>query len=166
MNYSGIGTANVANGAWDDLVNTTADEILADINAAILANATATLYTSISDTLLLPFTKINTLATRRLGDTTMTVLEFVRMNNTYTAMTGLPLTIRGVRGLETAGAGSTNRMIAYRKDPSVLKLHIPMPHQFMPVFQKGPLRWEVPGVFRLGGLDIRRPAEVKYRDNI
>jgi hypothetical protein len=41
-----------------------------------------------------------------------------------------------------------------------------MPHQFMPVFQKGPLRWEVPGVFRLGGLDIRRPAEVKYRDNI
>jgi hypothetical protein len=81
-------------------------------------------------------------------------------------MTGKPLSIFGVRGLETAGAGSTQRMIAYRKDPGVLKLHIPMPHQFMPVFQKGPLRWEVPGVFRLGGLDIRRPAEVKYRDNI
>jgi hypothetical protein len=166
INYSGINTANVTNGSWDDLVGTTADEILADINAAILASATATLYTSISDTLLLPFSKINTLATRRLGDTTMTVLEFVRMNNTYTAMTGKPLTIKGVRGLETAGAGSTNRMIAYRKDPQVLKMHIPMPHQFMPVYQKGPLRWEVPGVFRLGGLDIRRPAEVKYRDGI
>jgi hypothetical protein len=57
-------------------------------------------------------------------------------------------------------------MIAYRRDPQVLKLHIPMPHRFLGVYQDGPLHWVVPGVFRLGGLDIRRPLEVKYRDGI
>lgn len=108
-----------------------------------------------ADTLLLPHAKLNYLATKRLGDTQMTLLEFLRKNNTYTATTGKPLTIRAVRGLETAGAGSTNRIIAYRRDPQVLKLHIPMPHRFLPVFQDSPLSWVVPGVFRLGGLDIR-----------
>lgn len=57
-------------------------------------------------------------------------------------------------------------MIAYRKDPQVLKAHIPMPHRFLPVYQDGPLHWVVPGVFRLGGLDIRRPKEVRYIDGI
>jgi len=119
-----------------------------------------------ANTLLLPFAKLNTLATTRLGDTQGTILQFLRANNTYTAMTGQPLDIRGVRGLETAGDGSTNRMVAYRKDPQVLKLHIPMPHRFLPAFQKTPLYVEVPGVFRLGGLDIRRPKEVRYKDGI
>jgi len=41
-----------------------------------------------------------------------------------------------------------------------------MPHRFLPVFQGGPLHWVVPGVFRLGGLDIRRPKEVRYIDGI
>jgi len=163
-NYTGIDTANAVTGLWDGA--TTSDQILADINSILLATASATLYSSLADTLLLPPNKLNTIATKRLGDTTMTVLQFIRENNTYTAMTGKPLTIMAMRGLETAGAGSTHRMIAYRRDPQVLKMHIPMPHKFMGVFQKGPLRWEVPGVFRLGGLDIRRPAEVRYRDNI
>jgi len=77
-------------------------------------------------------------------------------------MTGRNLTLRAVRGLETAGTGATEQMVAYRRDPQVLKLHIPMPHRFLPVYQNGPLRWVVPGVFRLGGLDIRRPMEVRY----
>ena len=36
-----------------------------------------------------------------------------------------------------------------------------------PVFdQPYGLRYKVPGVFRLGGLDIRLPKEVIYRDGI
>ena len=81
-------------------------------------------------------------------------------------MTGMPLTIRAVRGLETAGAAGVNRMVAYRRNPQVLKLHVPMPHRFLPVYQDGPLNFVVPGVFRLGGLDIRRPKEVRYGDGI
>lgn len=162
---SAITPAGATNGDWDG-TGTTEDQILQDVNDALLAPAIATKYSSMGDTLLLPFTKLNKLATTRLGDTNQTLLQFLRANNTYTAMTGQPLTIRGVRGLETAGAGQTNRMVAYRRSPDVLKLHIPMPHRFLPVYQDGPLRWVVPGVFRLGGLDIRRPAEVVYRDGI
>lgn len=165
INNSAVNAASATNGDWGG-TGTTSDEVLQDVNDALLAVGTGTLYTSIADTLLLSFEKMNFLATTRLGDTTATLLSFLRENNTFTAMTGRPLTIRGVRGLETAGQGSTQRMIAYRRDPQVLKLHIPMPHRFLPVHQEGPLRFVVPGVFRLGGLDIRRPGEVKYRDGI
>ena len=165
INNSSVNAASATNGDWGG-TGTTSDQVLEDVNNALLAVGSSTLYTSIADTLLLSFGKMNFLATTRLGDTERTLLSFLRENNTYTAMTGRPLTIRGVRGLETAGVGATERMIAYRRDPSVLKLHLPMAHRFLPVHQAGPLRWEVPGVFRLGGVDIRRPLEVKYRDGV
>lgn len=159
INNSAVPEVAATTGSWG---SATADQVLTDVNNALLGVATGTLYTSVADTLLLSPAKMNFLATKRLGDTTMTILEFLRRNNTYTAMTGRDLTIRAVRGLETAGTGGTEQMVAYRRDPQVLKLHIPMPHRFMPVYQVGPLRWVVPGVFRLGGLDIRRPLEVRY----
>lgn len=165
INNSSVNAAAATNGDWFG-TGTTGDQILEDVNNAIMAVSTGTAYTSVADTLLLPFTHMNLLATQRLGDTTLTLLNFLTNNNTYTATTGRPLTIRGVRGLETAGATNSARMVAYRRDPSVLKLHVPMVHRFLPIHQAGPLRWEVPGVFRLGGLDIRRPLEVKYRDGL
>lgn len=163
INHSEVTSAAVSTGDWS---TASEDEILADVNEILLGIGTDTNFTSLGDTLLLPTVKLNVLATRRLGDTGMTLLQFLQKNNTFTAMTGKPLTIRAVRGLDTAGTGGTARMIAYRRDPQVLKLHIPMPHRFLPVYQDGPLSFVVPGVFRLGGLDIRRPKEVRYGDGI
>jgi len=163
INNSAVTAAAVTTGSW---AAATEDQILADINGVILAVSSDTQYAAMADTLLLPYAKLNLLATNRLGDTQMTILEFLRRNNTYTAMTGQELTIRAVRGLETAGAAGVARMVAYRRNPQVLKLHIPMPHRFLPVYQDGPLNFVVPGVFRLGGLDIRRPKEVRYGDGI
>jgi hypothetical protein len=57
-------------------------------------------------------------------------------------------------------------MVAYRRDPAVLKMHIPMPHRFMPIWQTAPLVFDVPGIFRLAGLEIRRPKSVRYTDGI
>jgi hypothetical protein len=84
----------------------------------------------------------------------------------YTANSGQPLTIRGIRKLDTAGISGGARMIAYRRDPEVLKFHMPMPHRFLPVWQAGPTRWEIPGMLRLGGLDVRLPNEISYVDGI
>lgn len=165
IDNSAVTAANAGVGDWGG-TGSTEDTVLADINEGILAVATGTQYASMADTLLLPYTKMNYLATNRLGDTQMTILEFLRRNNTYTAMTGQPLTIRAVRGLETAGVGNTARAVAYRRSPQVLKAHLPMPHRFLQPWQAGPLRIEVPGVFRVGGLDIRRPKEVRYIDGI
>lgn len=160
-----ITPTNAPNGDWGGTGNTFG-QVIEDFNYGIRLSWSDTKFISIADTVLLPHEKLDWLNTVVLDGTTMTLLSFLRANNTYTNQTGRPLTIRGVRGLETAGVGGTQRMVAYRRNPQVLKMHIPMPHRFLQPFSPGPLRVEVPGVFRLGGLDIRRPAEVKYIDGI
>lgn len=163
FNATGVTAAAATYGAW---ATASSDNILADINQALTSVFTGTNTTSVADTLVLPWSKYLIISTKRLTDTDQTVLSFIQKNNVYTALTGLPLTIRGSRLLDTAGASSTTRMVAYLRDPEVLKLHIPMPLRFLPVYQDGPLRWVVPGVFRLGGLDVRQPKGVIYSDGI
>jgi hypothetical protein len=140
--------------------------ILRDVNSAIIGVTTDTRETEIANALLLPTSTLQLLGSQRIGDTTMTILEFLRTNNAYTALTGLPLTIRGLRSLETAGPTATKRMIAYNRDPSVVRFHLPMPHTFLPPFQKSSMSWEVAGIMRTGGTEIRRPRSVRYLDRI
>jgi hypothetical protein len=78
----------------------------------------------------------------------------------------MALTVRAVRGLDTAGAAGNGRVIAYRKDPDIIRMHIPMPHRFLPIWQRGPLVYDIPGIFRVGGLEIRRPAAMRYIDGV
>jgi hypothetical protein len=172
LNYPGvdISTAtadgNGSSTTWDDK---SGDLVARDINAAITGMYTATLTIEIADTILLPIAALTSLATRRMSTdsgTDTTILAWLIKNNVYTMQTGQSLTIRGVRGLETAGAGGNGRMVVYRRDPSVLKMHIPMPHRFLPVWQTGPMKYDVPGIFRLGGLEIRRPKAVRYVDGV
>lgn len=163
LNNASVPTVAPATGNWPAA---TADEILADINAAITSVHTTTNTVAMADTILIPWNRFLLISTTRIPDTDRTVLSFLRENNSYTAMTGQPLTIRGLRRLDTAGAGSTPRMVTYRRSAEVLKMHIPMPHRFLPVYQDGPLKYVVPGVFRLGGVDVRLPNEMAYSDGI
>lgn len=163
INNTDVTAVSAATGTWG---SATGDQVIGDVNTGILGAYTASKTVEMADTALIPVSAFNDISTKRLGDTNQTVLSFLQQNNTYTAMTGRPLTIRAVRGLETAGAGSTRRMILYRRDPQVLKMHMPMPHRFLPVWQTGPMVFDVPGVFRLGPLEIRRPGAVRYVDGI
>ncbi|TPN26620.1 DUF2184 domain-containing protein [Mesorhizobium sp. B2-3-3] len=149
-------------------VSKTPDQILRDINGQITGIFTGTLGAEIADTLLLPYSVLLDISTRRIDTVNQTtILEWVMKNNIYTLTTGQPLTIRGVFGyLDTAGASSTKRMVAYRRSPEVLKFHMPMPFRFLPAWQTGPIKFDVPGIFRLGGVDIRRPKSVRYLDGI
>ena len=120
-----------------------------------------------ADTLLLPYDRFLYLSsTPRSAESDTSILTWYLANNPYTALTGRPLRLRGVQGLQTAGAGGTHRAVAYRRDRNVVVAHIPMPHRFLPVYQAGPIRYEVPGIFRLGGTDVRRPLDVSYLDAI
>jgi hypothetical protein len=166
FNNSAVTAAAATNGDWSSL-STTGPQIAQDINNAILNIFNGTNTVSIADRLLLPYSKFHVISTRQFSSASdLTILEWIRRNNVYTAQTGQPLMIRGLRGLDTAGVSGTARMISYRYDPNVLKLHMPMPHRFLPVWQAGPTRWDVPGLMRLGGLDIRLPKEVVYVDGI
>jgi len=167
INYPGISATLAAavggHTVWDQK---DADAILADVNAALSGIYVDTLQVEMANTLLLPVAALNIIATKRIPDTAITILDFLQTKNIYTLTTGQPLVIRGVRGLETAGLANSGRMVAYRRDPQVLKMHIPMPHRFLPVWQTGPMVFDVPGIFRLAGLEIRRPKAVRYIDGI
>lgn len=167
FNHASVPQAAAVNGAASSPLwsTKTAAEKLTDSNGALGGVQSVTNNVALADTLLMPFSRFNAIASEQLPNTTMTTLEFLRRNNVYTAATGQPLTIRGLIGLDTAGSGGTARMIAYRRDPEVLKMHIPMPLRFMPAQIVG-LDYRIPGMFRVGGLDIRLPKEVRYVDGI
>jgi hypothetical protein len=144
----------------------TANLIARDLNLILTGIYTTSLTTEIADTVLLPPDRFTTLAQSIVTNTAVTGLTLVQQSNAYTALTGNPLNIRTVRGLETAGAGGVARAIAYRNDMEILKLHLPMPFNFRPVMQTTPLRFDVPGIFRTGGVEIRRPGSMRYLDGI
>ncbi len=130
------------------------DDDIAAINAIVLAVEQNTLETYRADTLALPTSTFNTLATKRLTDTGMSVLQYLQANSVIG-----PLTIKRTRHLETAGAGGTKRIIAYANSPEVHRFHLPGGgHQFFPAWQKGPFSWEVPGLMAIGGYELRVPA--------
>lgn len=160
-----LATADGANGsmAW---ANKTEDKIRRDINGVLTGIHTESLTVEMADTVLLPIVAMQQIAELQMPNTNMTVLQWILLYNIYTMQRRQPLTILGVRGLESAGAGGTGRMIAYRRDPSVLKFHMPMPHRFLPAFQQGALKFIVPGIMRMGGTEIRRPMAVRYLDGI
>lgn len=155
-------------GSATTFASKTPDQVLRDINAQLTGMFTGTLGAEIADTILLPYSVLLDLSTRRIDAVNQTtILEWVERNNIYTRTTGQALTIRGVFGyLDTAGAGGTKRMVAYRRSPEVLKMHLPMPFRFMQPWQTGPIKFDVPGIFRVGGVDIRRPKAVRYLDGI
>ncbi len=168
VNQTGVPQVAVANGSGGSPLwaNKLPNEILADINNAIVGAWSSTQQVELHDTVLLPVAQYGLIAsTPRSTTSDTTIITYLQANNVYTATTGKPLTIRTVRQLTGAGAGGTNRMITYRRDPQVLKFHMPMPHQFFPPQQRM-LEFIVPGMMRLGGLDVRLPKGVSYNDGI
>lgn len=162
--FDAVPAVAAPNGDWP---NATPNEIVADLNAMLMNTFTSTAGTGLADTLLIPWERLFHLSTTPMtSNSDTTILQWFMANNVFTATTGAAVAIRGVRGLDTAGADDGPRAVAYRNDPGVLRLHMPMPHRFLPVFQSGPLRWDVPGVMRLGGLDVRLPNEVSILDGI
>ena len=144
----------------------TNDQVIRDINTALTGIATGTNWLYYADTVLLPPGVLVGMAGRMFANQPITLLDWIKKYNVLTVQTGRPITLAGVRGLETAGAGGISRLVAYRRDPQVLKMWIPMRHKFLPVWQRGPLVFDVPGIFRIGGLEIRMPAAMRYLDGI
>ncbi len=177
INYSGVVTVNApADGTgsstlWVNAAGVgqkTPAQIVRDINIALQGISLATFETELADTILLPVEAYNYIAaTPYSATTTETILSFVLRTNLYTMQTGRPLTIRTVRELGTGAAnGTTGRMVAYKNDGEYVKLHLPMPHRFLPVWQDGPLNYAVPGIFRTGGVELLTTVAMRYLDQI
>lgn len=151
--YNMTGITSVAAGAT--FAASTPDAILAIINNALTGIFTSTQGIELADTIVLPLAEFSRIATVRLADgSDTTILDFIRRANIYTVQTGQPLNIFADRRL-------TNRMVVYRRDPQVLKMHMPMPLRFIAP-QAVNLEIKVLGMFRFAPVNIRRPGAVRY----
>lgn len=151
--YNTTGIAAVA--ASKAVSAMTPQETLAMINDALTAIVTNTLGIEVPDTVCLPLAIHSLIATKQIDATSsMTILEFIQKANVYTARTGQPLTIIGDHQL-------TDKMVVYRRDPQVLKMHMPMPLQFIAP-QYVNFEVKVLGMFRFAPVNIRRPKAVRY----
>lgn len=175
-NYVGIPTTSApADGTgsvtfWVDGLGVgtkTPAQIVRDINAGISGGYRASFQTEIADTVALPPEALEYMAGTPYSETTMeTILSFVMRTNLYTLKTGQPLTIVAWPELSTAGAGGTGRMVVYKNDEDYVKLHLPMPHKFLPVYADGPFNFLIAGIFRTGGIEVQSNAAFRYIDGV
>lgn len=176
INYNGVTATTAPNdgtgGAtlWVDqngVGQKTPAQIVRDINLGLMGVFRDTNDIELADTILLPHEALTYIAQTPYSATTMeTILDFVARNNIYTRTTGRELTIRALSALSTQASGNTGRMVAYKNDPEYVKLHLPMPHRFLPVYQDGPLNFAVPGIFRTGGVELLTTKGMRYVDGI
>ena len=168
VNNSAVTVQAAPNGAGGDSPwsGKTAEEIVKDINSLITNVYTGSKAIEMANTVLVPIEQFSVLSSKMIPNTVVSVLEYVRANNTYTATTGSPLMVRGLLELDGAGASSADRAIAYSRDPSVLRLHLPMPHRFLPANNINGLKFSVPGIFRTAGLEVLYPKAMRYMDGI
>lgn len=177
INYTGVNVANApADGTgsatqWVDASGVglkNPAQIVRDINLGLRGVQTSTFETVMADTVLLPVEAFNYIASTPYSAVTMeTILSFVMRTNIYTLTTGRPLTIRANPELSKANAAGTGgRMVVYKNSEEFVKLHLPMAHRFLPVYQSGPLQFEVPGIFRTGGVELLTDKAMRYIDGI
>lgn len=129
------------------------DSDVAVINEALTSVEVNTGETYRADTLAIPTTIHNILASKRMTDTGMSVLAYLQANSVVGQVT-----IKRTRHLETAGGSGEKRIIAYANTPEVHRFHLPGGgHQLFSAWQKGPFSWEVPGIMSIGGYENRIP---------
>lgn len=169
LNNATVPTANVpadGTGSVTTWTAKTVDQMARDVNLALTDVYTNTRETELANTLMLPTSRFLTASTTRLGDTGSTVLEFIQNNNAYTAVSKQPLSILPSQWLETAGASSTKRMVAYSRTPDVLEFFLPGAFTFLPDHPLSSMSWRVDGIMNVGQTEIYRPKGVSYRDGI
>ena len=147
---------------WEDK---TAENILLDINEALEGIYTASNTVEMGDTIALPPGVWANMASKFIAGTAQSVARWIMENNVYSLQTGRKLTIMEIRGLESAAAGNTGRMIAYRKAPDVLEYHLLLPLMLLDSQMEG-FDWMVPALTRTGGLEIKLPKAIRYVDLI
>ncbi len=150
-------------GSGTQWVNKSPTQILFDINDFMGDIFVDTLQIERADTLLLPTAQWNYIATTaRSEHSDMSILKWLVANSPYLSSENDVIPIPELTG---AGSGGSDRMMAYTKDIDKVVFHIPMPLRFVAPQPKG-LGFQVPGEFKIGGVEFRYPASARYGDGI
>ena len=138
--------------------NKTPDQILRDLNLVVNSIAELTLGVETADTLLMPLQAFNFInSTPRSPNSDTTILNYFLQNNPYIQQ------VEFVNELVDAGASSSRRMVAYRRDPEVLTMEVPKDfHQLE--LQNRNLEYIIPCRERFAGVFIYYPLAIAYAD--
>jgi hypothetical protein len=164
VNSSAVTAATVANGASASPLWTskTDDEILTDINTVLSAAWAASGYTSVPRRLALPPAKFGYLVTRKIVNGSMSLAKYIAENSLSSVQGGGSLELVPMRELAGAGAGATDRMLAYTKRRDVVRFARAalrsLPVQYAGLFQKTIY------YSRVGTLEIPKPQMLRYAD--
>jgi hypothetical protein len=154
-----LNNANVAidaaTGAWSGL---TAVQILADLARLTTNMVNATNEAEEPDTLVIP-TTLNTLISQTPYSTLngQSILAVFLANNPY-----IKSVVSWVK-MNTAGAGGVKRIMAYRRDPDVLSLEMPLEFTQLPPEPRN-LEFIINCWARCGGVTVRFPGAIRFMD--
>lgn len=145
----------------------TPDEILKDMNEIANSIVDVTNGAERPDTLVLPIAQYTHIAsTPRSSTSDTTILDFFLQNNPFITavewaneLDSAQLAANGVSGF------TGDVMVAYRRDPDVLTLEMPVMFEQLPVQEKG-LEYTVPCHSRIGGVIVYYPLACAIRDSI
>jgi hypothetical protein len=147
-------------GGGTEWVNKTAAQILTDMNDCANAIVENTGDIEVPNTMLLPTEQFNLIASTNAGlGTDTTILRFFLNNNPYISE------VMNIRELDQAGTASADVMVAYDRNPSKLKMQVPLDiEQLAP--QEVDLCVKVPYHMRVGGLTIHKPLSLNICEGI
>jgi hypothetical protein len=165
-----MGLANIPNagtftvpdgGSGTDWAHKTPLQILSDLNGIENKIVVDTNENEIPDTILLPLSQYQLIATTPMSQDipTVTILEYFLRTSQY---------VKNVdvwNKLDGAGTAGADRMVCYRRDPDALELIIPQEFEQFPPQQEG-LEWEVPCHARCAGVVAYYPLSIAYGDGI
>lgn len=163
FNNALIPQGSAPTGGWG---TASADNILKDINTLINNIWTNTAYNDMPTTIVMSPAALATIAsTPRATTTDTTILAWIKANNIAKQQRGIDIDFQPGFGLNTAGVGSTRRMVGYVKSPDRLVMHIPLPLRFLAPQLQG-LAIDVPGEYKYSGVEVRYPKSAYYMDGI
>lgn len=161
LNHPNLGTYTVpADGTGASALWTakTPDLILRDMNGLISKTWDDTKGEDPADTLLLPLSRYRMISTTARSSTSdTTILEYFLKNN--------DVQVGWMNELETAGAGPTKRMLAYKRDPNYITMEVPQDFEQFEEQAKN-LEFVVPCHSRFGGVIIYYPLSFAKGDGI
>jgi hypothetical protein len=162
---NGSQVTNVANAQTGGWGSATPQQILDDVNELLNSTWAASAYAVCPDRLLIDPVNYSRLVSKIVSSAgNISVLEFLKANSLSNSINGRPLDIQPLKWLTSRGASSTNRMVAYTKDP--MRVRFPLvPLQRTPLEYRD-LRQLTTYFGRLGAVEFVYPETIGYRDGV
>ncbi|MNR18508.1 hypothetical protein D3C85_1352400 [compost metagenome] len=150
---------------------TTGDMIATDLNKILVDVYLNSATVHLPDTIVLDAARFALIANKRMGTITdRTVLEYFKMNNQYTALTGRTPDVYSrlqLSAAQLAAAGVVNgnkdRIVAYERNDENLAMQVPIPWRSLAP-QMHNLMVKVPCEYKISGVEFRYPFSGAYCD--